>query len=88
MIPGVKPAEFAVPILPEHLVMSLSPVVAVALREHEGEEELEDDFAVVDAVAGHVRHEPVPKFGECPERGGMGSWRDHNDNRFDPTDER
>ena len=42
-------------------------MVAVALREDEREEQLEDDFAVVDAVAGHVRHEPVPKLRQGPE---------------------
>ena len=49
-----------------HSEHSFLPVVAVALREDEREEQLEDDFAVVDAVAGHVRHEPVPKLRQGP----------------------
>ena len=41
-------------------------MVSVPLREDEGEEELEDDLAVVHAVPGNVRHEPVPKLGQSP----------------------
>ena len=44
-----------------------SPVVSVSLRQDEGEEQVEDDVTVVDAVAGNVGHEPVPKLGERSE---------------------
>ena len=67
----IESAEFTAKILFGHTVAnqhSFLPVVAVALRQDEREEELEDDFAVVDAVAGHVRHEPVPKLGQSPEK--------------------
>ena len=45
-------------------------MVSVSLGEDEGEEELEDDLAVVHAVPGNVRHEPVPKLGQSPANNG------------------
>lgn len=41
-------------------------MVAVALGEHEREEEVVLHLAVVDGIARDVRHEPVPKLGERP----------------------
>ena len=44
------------------------PVIAIPFWEHEREEQIENDLAVVDAIAGDVGHKPVPEFGKCPEK--------------------
>ena len=39
-------------------------MISVALRQDEGEEQVEDDLAIVDRIARHVRHKPMPELGE------------------------
>ena len=47
------------------------PVITISFGQYKGEEEIEDNLSIVDAVAGDVGHEPVPEFGEGPEK----EWR-------------
>ena len=39
-------------------------VVTVPFRQHQREEQVKDDLAVVNRVSGHICHEPMPKLGE------------------------
>ena len=39
-------------------------MISVALWQDEGEEQVEDDLAIVDRIARHVRHKPMPELGE------------------------
>ena len=39
-------------------------MISVPLRQDKGEEQVEDDLAIVDRIARHVRHKPMPELGE------------------------
>ena len=44
-----------------------SPVVATALWQHEGEEQVEDDVTLVHGIAGNIGHKPVPELSQRPD---------------------
>ena len=49
------------------------PVVPVSFRQNQREQEIENDFAFVDAVAGNVGHKPMPKLRQGPANNMMSS---------------
>jgi hypothetical protein len=46
----------------------LVPVVAVSLWQHQREEKVKYDLAVVHGVPGNVCHKPMPKFSQGSEQ--------------------